>query len=276
VKLMKHTVPKGTATAQLMVDSPQSVIADLKQDTIPLTTRASVFAQFMASSLIEQRIAAVMGLPADAITAEGPFSGPGQALNGVTPSEARGPQVAAQAKLYRLLFVAQDQLPIITVSAQGPTPTSAARLADAVYPALNGYLQQLQGQTSNAENGAIPATQRVTLRQLGPAQAGSENTSGVMVLAAAAAFAVLLIGVLGILLLDRARPKQSRPMNRQAEAPAHDREDDEALGGEERPELYDGDYYLDLVELGLAPAVDYETNGAGPDVDSPHSPTPIG
>jgi hypothetical protein len=65
-------------------------------------------------------------------------------------------------------------------------------------------------------------------------------------------------------------------MNRQAEAPAHDREDDEALGGEERPELYDGDYYLDLVELGLAPAVDYETNGAGPDVDSPHSPTPIG
>ncbi len=263
LKVTKHTVPTGTATAQLMVDSPQSVIADLRQDTIPLTTRASVFAQFMASSLIEQRIAAVMGVPAGEITTEGPFSGPGQSLNAVTPSEARGPQLAAQRKLYRLTLVAQDQLPIVTVSAQAPTPALAGKLADSVYPAVSGYLHDLQ-RASAPPSGDIPVRNRVTLRQLGPSQEGTENSRGALVLMVAAFAGVLMLGLLAVLVLEKARPKRARKLLRKNKKNAA------------AEEAVTDDEVMDLVGMANNHPFHYDLAGAGSrDVDSPRSPSPI-
>lgn len=275
IKLKKPAVPTGTATAQLMVDSPQSALADLRQDTIPLTTRASVFAQFMASSLIQQRIAAVLGVPTAEITTEGPFSVAGQSLNAVTPSEARGPQLTATKKLYRLTFVAQDQLPLVTVSAQAPTGAQAAKLADAVYPAVSGYLQGLQ-KTATPPSGLIPFKNRVTLRQLGPSQVGSENSHGAIVLMAAAFAGLLLFGLLTILAIEKARPKRRRAT---ATAPieAEPRPAVNGSAGREhfRPRHVEDDDALEGVDM--SQAFPYDSNGtARRDVDSPHTPSPIG
>lgn len=204
VRVSSHPLPTGAATMQVLVDSPASALADLKQDTVPLTTRAPVFAQFMASEAILQAVGHSTGIPASQITAEGPFSGPAQTQNTVTPSEARSVQVLAQKANYRLTFVAQDTLPIVTISAQAPNPAAAAALANGVYTAVTGYVQALE-----AQSGTAPQN-RVTIRQLGPPQAGAVNASSAKVLMAAAFLGVLIAGLLLILGVDGLRRRRRR------------------------------------------------------------------
>jgi hypothetical protein len=191
-KIESRSVPSGTATTQILIDSPQSAIADLKQDTAPLVTRATVFAQFMTSSTIRQGIADATGIPAREITAEGPFSGPGATQNTVTPSEARGGQVRAETAPYRLTFVAQDQLPLVTVYATGPTAALAAKLADGVYAAVRHYIDGLESQYATSPQ------HRVTVRQLGRADAGTVHAGASKALMVLAFLALLIVGLLGI------------------------------------------------------------------------------
>lgn len=193
VKATAKSISKGTATAQVIVDSPDSLLADLRQDPAALSTRASVFAQVMASSGVIAAIGQATGIPPAKITAEGPFSGQGLILNVVTPSPARGVQLGAQTAPYRLTFVAQTTLPIITISAQAPTRAAAARLANGVSAGVTSYVQALQAQTKTN-----PA-KRVTIRQLGPAQSATVNSSSATLLMAVAAGAILLLGILGVL-----------------------------------------------------------------------------
>jgi capsular polysaccharide biosynthesis protein len=197
IKLSSHSVDTGTATAQLLVDSPQSVLGDLQQDPTPLATRASVFAQVMASTQVLESIARVMGIPPSEITAQGPFSGPGLALNVVTPSEARGSQLRAQGIPYRLTFVAQATLPVVTVSAQAPTPAAAARLADAVAGGTNEFIHNLQAKTQTQPS------KRVIIRELGPAQDSTINSSSAMVMMMAAFVAISTLGLIVLLGLER-------------------------------------------------------------------------
>jgi hypothetical protein len=203
IKLSSHSVDTGTATAQLHVDSPQSVLGDLQQDPTPLATRASVFAQVMASTEVLESIAHVTGIPASEITAQGPFSGAGLALNVVTPSEPRGSQLRAQGIPYRLTFVAQATLPIVTVSAQAPTPAAAARLADAVAGGTNQFINTLQSQTQTQPS------KRVIIRELGPAQDSTVNSSSALVMMVAAFAAILILGLVLLLALER-RDRRAR------------------------------------------------------------------
>jgi hypothetical protein len=197
VKAKSKSVPTGTATVQLLVDSPQSALADLQQDPAPLASRASVFAQLMTSGAVLNAIAHAAGVPADQVTAQGPYSGSGQTLDVPTPSEARGVQIVAAKPLYHLTFVAQTDLPIITASVEGPTPKSTGLLADNIFAGVQSWLAALQA------NGTIPANHRVTIRQLGDAQAGEVNSSSSTALAGVAAMAVLMLGLLFVVLLEK-------------------------------------------------------------------------
>jgi uncharacterized protein involved in exopolysaccharide biosynthesis len=207
---LAHSTPTGSATVQILVDSPQSALADLLQSTAPLTTRASLLAQVMASETVLEGIAGSAGVPASELTAQGPYSGAGEALNVVTPSPARSSQLLAERAHYRLVFVAQTDEPVVTASVQGPTAAAAARVAEAVYPGAQGYVAALQQQAKTA-----PA-QRVTLRQLGPAQAASINSSSRLTLMAVAALAVLLLGLLLLLAIEalRRRPGAADELER--------------------------------------------------------------
>ena len=201
VKLATRSAPKGAATVQILVDSPSSALANLVQNTVPLTARAAVFAQVMASQAVIEEIGKSAAIPASLITAEGPYSGTGQKLDVVTPSEARGSQLLAQNVPYKLTFLAQENEPVITASVQAPNLTSAARLANGVYPGITAYVASLQ-KTMNT-----PSAQRVTIRELGPPQAGTVNTSAGMTVAVAAAFGVLLLGGLLLVGFEGARRK---------------------------------------------------------------------
>jgi hypothetical protein len=200
---LARSTPTGTATVQLLVDSPQSALADLLQNTVPLTTRASLLAQVMASQAVLEDVASESGVPVGQLTAQGPYGGTGQALDVVTPSEARGNQLLGEKAHYRLTFVAQPDEPVVTASVQGPTALAAGRVAEGVLPGVRRYVASLQRQ------GATKPARRVTIRQLGPAQAGTINSSSRMALMAVAGIGVLLLGLLlllGIESLRRRRP----------------------------------------------------------------------
>lgn len=221
VKETSHSVPTGSATVQLLIDSPQSALADLKQETLPLVARSQVFAQLMTSGAVLNSIAKTAGVPAADVTAEGPYSGAGQGLDVPTPSEARGPQIVATTALYHLVFVADANIPLVTASVEGPSPAAAGKLANAIYPGVEAWLKQLQ------ESGAIPPSTRVTIRQLGEAQAGTVNSSSATMLAGLVGAAVLLIGLLAIVALESTKRNatdsvgQSEPVKQEGVARTH-------------------------------------------------------
>lgn len=193
VRLTVHSTPSGAATVQILVDSPDSALANLSQETVPLTTRASVLAQVMTSAGVLEQIANASHVPVGELTAQGPYSGAGQSLDVITPAEARSNQLVGEGVKYRLTFVAQTNEPVVTASVQGPTAAAAASVAAGIYPGVQAYVAQLQKQS------ATPAAHQVTIRQLGPPQAGPVSSNSRSTLMAAALLGVLLIGLLGLL-----------------------------------------------------------------------------
>ena len=99
--------------------------------------------------------------------------------------------------------MAQPDEPVVTASVQGPTAIAAGRVAEGVLPGVRRYVASLQQQ------GATKPAQRVTIRQLGPAQAGTINSSSRMALMAVAGIGVLLLGLL--LLLGSESLRRRRP-----------------------------------------------------------------
>jgi capsular polysaccharide biosynthesis protein len=205
VRLTVSSVPTGAATVQILVDSPDSALANLSQETVPLTTRASVFAQVMTSAAVLEQIAQSAGVPAHEITAEGPYSGAGQPLDVVTPSPARGNQLIAETTKYKLTFVAQANEPVVTASVQGPNAAAAAAVARSIYPGVQRYVASLQSQSGT------PASHRVTIRQLGPPQAGPVNSGSRSTFMVAAFLGVLVLGLLALIGIEglRRRPDEA-------------------------------------------------------------------
>jgi len=222
---LARSTSTGTATVQILVDSPQSALADLLQSTAPLTTRAALLAQVMASEAVLEEVAATAGVPVGELTAQGPYGGSGQALDVITPSEARASQLLGERASYRLTFVAQPEEPIVTASVQGPTAVAAGHVAEAVLPGVQRYVATLQKQ------GATKPARRVTIRQLGPAQAGTVNSSSRKALMAVGAVGALLFGLLSLLGFESLRRKPSA--DEEAEEPSyeHDHERDLAAVG---------------------------------------------
>jgi len=202
VKLGTRSTPTGAATVQVLVDSPSSALANLLQEPAALSSRAAVLAQVMASETVLQHIGAAAGVPPSEITAQGPYSGAGQALNVITPSAPRANQLLNEGTPYRLTFVPQLNEPVITATVQAPTALGAGRVAAAVYPGVRGYLDELQRQTRT------PAGQRVTLRELGAPQVATVNGGAGTAASAAAGLGVLILGILLIVVVEGQRRRR--------------------------------------------------------------------
>lgn len=218
---LARSTPTGTASVQLLVDSPQSALADLMQNTAPLTTRASLLAQVMSSQAVLEDVAATAGVPVGQLTAQGPYGGSGQALDVITPAEARGSQLLGEKARYRLNFVAQPDEPVVTASVQGPTALAAGRVAEGVLPGVQRYVAGLQ------EQGATKPARRVTIRQLGPAQVGTVNSSSRKALMAVGGLGVLLLGLLALLGVESLRRRA--PVEGEDEETPYEREPERDL-----------------------------------------------
>ena len=130
----------SSATTQLLVDSPSSVLGNLKQSLEPLTARASVYANFMASPAVLELIGQQAGIPGNQIYAAGPVNAAEPRVEQEPTALKRNVQLTGETKPYRLNYTSQINLPTIGIYAQAPTTVQAKRLANGAVTGLQHYL----------------------------------------------------------------------------------------------------------------------------------------
>ncbi len=164
--LKARSLQYSSASTQVLVDAPSSVLGNLSQSFDPLTARAVVYANFMASPAVLAVIGSHAGIPGNQIYAAGPVD----ALQPRTVQEPtalkRNVEISGETTPYRLNFNSDPNLPTIGIFAQAPTTSEALALASASVIGLQQYVSGLE------DADKIPASSRVTLRQLGQPNGG--------------------------------------------------------------------------------------------------------
>jgi hypothetical protein len=157
---------KGRAATHVFVDTPQSSIVDLRQDTYDLeglTNRALLVSNAMASLPVRERIAKKSGVAANEIMMNTPLDA--QYPQGTAGGAAPATDLLGSPSKYRLDIQANKTVPVIDIDTEAPTTAAATRLANAAADGLAAYLRTV------AKDDATPEDARLRLVQLGRAQA---------------------------------------------------------------------------------------------------------
>lgn len=164
--LSSRSLEMATATAHVAVDTPQSMMIDLREDTYDitaLTNRAVVLGNVIASTPIELRIAQRAHVPAELLRIQAPLT-PHQASLPVNSQTARHvTDILKSMDQYRIEIDANPTVPMLDIYAQTPSAQSAAALANAAVDELKAYLSRL-ATTQNT-----PSKDRIHIVQLGRA-----------------------------------------------------------------------------------------------------------
>lgn len=195
--LHKRTLQVSAASSQILVDSPKStLVSGGSTETFnALATRAKIYGQYLSSLEARRQIARKVGVPPQTISTAGPFSPEtGQNSYESQPSGERASELLKEGAVYRLVFSAQEGVPILSVSSQAPTTDRAIALANASFQVLQDYVASLEAEDK-------PVSDGVTLRELGTPQGGTLGSSNGMILMALAFLAVFGIGCAAILMV---------------------------------------------------------------------------
>lgn len=190
--LKARSLQYSSANTQVLVDSPSSVLGNLGQSFEPLSTRAAVYANFMASPAVLTLIGQQLGLSGEQIYAAGPVIANQPRVVQEPTALRRNVEITGETNPYRLNFESQVNLPTINIYSQAPTTTKAIALANAAAVGLNRYVSRLE------DANKVPPKARVTIRQLGPANGGAVNPG---ISKALAALVFVLVFVLWCVLM---------------------------------------------------------------------------
>jgi hypothetical protein len=164
------TVRYGAGQTEILIDSPSSVIGDLKRDVPSLIARGGIFERFLATDEATKAIAKAAGLPANQIAVVAPKL----FIDGVPDAKSAERASKLAGKRPYLIQVQQgDDLPVLSIVSQAPTPDEARKLANGSATALADVVERLQ------KDSGVPENRLLTIRQLGTASAGEivENPS---------------------------------------------------------------------------------------------------
>jgi hypothetical protein len=202
----RRSTSVGAATSQVLVDSKESTLVKgaASDQLAALGTRASVYAQYLSSREAVGKIARELKIDPLRITASGPFSeGSGIRDYGEQGAESRATALVDEAKGYRLVFQAQEDVPIITVYATAPTVQGSLELAQSSYRVLSEYLGELKREAAKEEkvnpepkpvaSSTGPLINDIIVRQLGQPEGGLVGGSADMML-----MVLAFVGVFGI------------------------------------------------------------------------------
>ncbi len=160
-----HSTVYATASTQMLVDSPDSALANASVDLSFYDDRASVFARMMTSAAALQYIGQAAGIDGSLIEANGPVE-----ING-SPTATHAPvaivggkDMPAPAK-YELSFVQNPSIPTVDVYAKAPTTRKAIALANGAVTGFANFVSRL-----NAND--VSQSHRVEVRRLGQATGG--------------------------------------------------------------------------------------------------------
>jgi hypothetical protein len=195
--LHKRTLQVSAASSQILVDSHKSTLINgASAETFSaLSTRAKIYGQYLSSLEARRQIAKLVGVPPQTIATAGPFSPETGAINYESqPSGERANELLKEGAANRLVFSAQEGVPILSVSAQAPTTDRAVALASASFQVLTDYVSSLEADDQ-------PVRQEVTVRELGAPQGGTLGSSNGKILMVLAFLAVAGLGCAAILLI---------------------------------------------------------------------------
>lgn len=198
----RRALQVGAASSQILVDSPRSTLVDGASTEAfdALAARARIYGEYLSTLQARARIAAVSGVSPASITTSGPFSPEsGQVSYQNQTSASRAGEILEEGAGNRLVFTAQEGVPIISVNAQAATAATAIRLARASFVTLREYVRNLEA----AHAGGRPASSDVTVRQLGAPEGGTVGGSNDVMLMALAFVLIVGIGCTLILVLPR-------------------------------------------------------------------------
>ena len=171
----------GTASVDVLIDAPQSPLPDTGKKFEALQLRAGIYAQLIRTAPIRDQIARKLGIPPEAITAEGPTpvkagnapsgdaAGPQRGQR--TDASPRANQLVNEGKVYRIFTRPQSSIPMISIQTQAADAETAARLADASVVSLQEYIGRRQREQK------VPRDRQVTIQKLDKPAAGVLTTS---------------------------------------------------------------------------------------------------
>ncbi|HUH81168.1 MAG TPA: hypothetical protein VLZ06_07565 [Solirubrobacteraceae bacterium] len=197
--LKRRTLQYSSASTILLVDTPTSVLGDLKSEFVPLINRAQVYANFLASPGVLDLIARHAGLKGDELYASGPVE-PLEPRTVQEPTATkRNVEITGEATPYRLSFTDSPSSPSIGVFTQAPTTATAEKLANAAGAGLEQYVEKVQAEQK------VPRPARVVVRQLGAAHGGVVDGGFSRSLAALVFLGVLFLWCVMMIAVERFR-----------------------------------------------------------------------
>jgi hypothetical protein len=179
----------ATAVTHVLVDTPDSQIIDLRQDTYAmagLVNRAVLLGNVIASTDVEAGIAQRANVPLQLLRIQAPLT-PQQPSPPVNSQTARHiSDIVKTTNQYRIEVDANPTVPMLDIYAQAPTADSAAALANAAVAELRLYLTKIAA----AQN--TTAKDQIHLVQMGPAT-GTVINHGIQLQVALLAFVLTFL-----------------------------------------------------------------------------------
>ena len=206
VTLQSKSYDVGTATAQILVDAPDSqAIVGASSAVTPsggqllgtLATQANLLADLMVEGTIKADIAQRAGLnPSQLVGVSAAVTVPsasGSASGPTSVSVPSGPNVFALTTQILTDTAGDTTFPIIEVDAQAPDRAKAVQLANAAVAGLQAFVN------SQAAEARIPDANRLSIMSFGISQASTETLGPSPLLGIVVALVVLLLGCVSIL-----------------------------------------------------------------------------
>jgi hypothetical protein len=223
-----RSIEFGSASTQVLIDADTSPLLDLSAQLEPLSSRAEIYARLVESNEVRAAIAREAGITAEEIVIEGRGGELGARSTREPGAEQRANQLRGEAQSNRVLVVAEQGLPVVSIYTQSATAEAAIVLAEAAADGLVSYLTDLQSARR------VPERRKVAFRALGEAEGGMVNSGASKVVAVMAFLSVMGLWMVFVLMITGVREglQESKRRRESADEP-HLRE---AEGGAPRPE----------------------------------------
>jgi hypothetical protein len=165
--LVPRSIGMATASTQVLVDNPYSIVLDLNQGSYQLqqmAQSATLLGNVMVSPAVQEDIAQRVGIPLGDIEVTVPAT-PQSPQAIASPQPRKTADLLSSNDQYRINVQANPTVPILDIYTEARTPAIAKALANAAVAGLTDYLGKFaQG---------VPAKQQVRVEQLGSAEGGA-------------------------------------------------------------------------------------------------------
>jgi hypothetical protein len=164
--LKPRALQYSSASTHVFVDTHSSVLGDVGQSFEPLQSRATVYANFMASPTFLNMVGQRVGLAGGQIYAAGPVDPLVPRVIEEPTAVERNVEITGETTPYRLNFNSDPNLPTIGIYAQAPSTKMSIALAGAAVASLEQYVKSVESSDHIAQQSQI------VIRQLGQATGG--------------------------------------------------------------------------------------------------------